>query len=257
MEGSRTEISRNWTPLERTLPSSLWEDFMHMGEEGTIQKYKHRDTRSYLYIDADCVRFYRWVGGDGEAKFVETSQACGLLRVLPGVECAGTATPKGSDPAWLRANNLITVFLDFQSCAVWWVAFDADMGPIILRLLSHIAADMAVLGRIAGGYWDDSEEAFLAVVARIRTSVETLEVPAAWSLQPCKDEDVSSFVVAAWQAFCDLLAAEMSTAPFYGAVSHSEPAAVQEPSRCDETIAPDATRQGLNLWRRLRELLAV
>lgn len=168
MEGSKTESSRNWTPLERALPSSLWDDFMHMGEEGTIQKYKHRDTRSYLYIDADCERFYRWVGGAGETKFEETSQACALLHALPGVECAVTATPLVPDPAWLRANNLITVFLDFQSCAVWWVAFDADEGLTILRLLSHIAADMAVLGRIAGLDWDDSEEAFLAVVARIR-----------------------------------------------------------------------------------------
>ena len=172
MEGSKPEIAHNWTPLERALPSSLWDDFMHMGEDGTIQKYKHRDTRRYLYIDADCERFYRWVGGDGETKYQEIHQTSALLYALPGIECAGTVAPKGPDPAWLRANSLITVFLDFQSCAVWWVAIDADKGPNILRLLSYIAGDMAVLGRIAGMNWDDSEEAFLAVVARIRTTVE-------------------------------------------------------------------------------------
>ena len=256
MEGSKPEIAHNWTPLERALPSSLWDDFMHMGEDGTIQKYKHRDTRRYLYIDADCERFYRWVGGDGETKYEEIHQTSALLYALPGIECAGTVAPKGPDPAWLRANSLITVFLDLQSCAVWWVAIDADKGPNILRLLSYIAGDMAVLGRIAGMNWDDSEEAFLAVVARIRTTVEMLEVPAEWSLRPCKDGDVPSLVVAAWQAFCDLLAAEMSTEPFYGVVNYPEPAAVHEPSRQDETIVPDPTR-GLGLWRRLRQLLEV
>ncbi len=254
MEGSKPEISYNWTPLERALPSSLWDDFMHMGEDGTIQKYKHRDTRRYLYIDADCVRFYRWVGGDGETKYEEIHQTSALLYALPGVECAGTAAPKVPDPAWLRANTLITVFLDFQSYAGCWVAFDADKGPNVLRLLSDIAADMAVLGRIAGMSLDYSEEAFLAIVARIRTAVKTLEVPAEWSLRPYNDKVVPSLTVAAWQAFCDLLAAEMSTEPFYGVVNYPEPAAVHETSRREEMIVPDPTR-GLGLWRRLRQLL--
>ena len=81
-----------------------------------------------------------------------------------------------------------------------------------------------------------------------------LEVPAEWSLRPCKDGDVPSLVVAAWQAFCDLLAAEMSTEPFYGVVHHPEQAAVQELSKGDEAVVPDLTR-GLGLWRRLRQLL--
>lgn len=114
MERSKTEISHNWLPLERAIRSSFWDDFMHMGADGTIQKYKHRDTRRYLYIDSDCERFYRWVGGDGETKYEETSKAGALSRVLP---CAGTANSLGLAPTSFRAANLLAAFLTFQGYA--------------------------------------------------------------------------------------------------------------------------------------------
>lgn len=42
----------NWEPLERTVASFHRPDFMHMGRIGTIQLYKHRNTRRYVNIDA-------------------------------------------------------------------------------------------------------------------------------------------------------------------------------------------------------------
>ena len=42
----------NWEPLERTVASAHLPDFMHMGRIGTMQLYKHRNTRRYLNIDA-------------------------------------------------------------------------------------------------------------------------------------------------------------------------------------------------------------
>ena len=68
----------NWEPLERAVPVSWLPDFMHMGEHGTIQLYKHRDTRCYLNIDSDSMRFYRYRDGG----YVEVSQTTAILDPL-------------------------------------------------------------------------------------------------------------------------------------------------------------------------------
>ncbi len=72
----------NWRPLEVNVSPHHLEEFMHMGEHGTIQLYKHRDTRRYLNIDSDCIRFYAYVGGDVQKKYVEISRAQALLAVM-------------------------------------------------------------------------------------------------------------------------------------------------------------------------------
>ena len=48
----------DWHPLEANVPVHDRPDYMHMGVCGTVQMYKHRDTRRYLNIDVDCVRFF-------------------------------------------------------------------------------------------------------------------------------------------------------------------------------------------------------
>ena len=48
----------DWRPLEANVPLHDRANYMHMGVSGSIQMYKHRDTRRYLNIDADCVRFF-------------------------------------------------------------------------------------------------------------------------------------------------------------------------------------------------------
>ena len=50
--------SPDWRPLEANVPPEQRPNYMHMGVCGSIQLYKHRDTRRYLNIDADCVRFF-------------------------------------------------------------------------------------------------------------------------------------------------------------------------------------------------------
>ena len=63
MEWTATELP-NWRPLEANVPLEERPDYMHMGACGTIQLYKHRDTRRYLNIDGDCARFYLCKGGE-------------------------------------------------------------------------------------------------------------------------------------------------------------------------------------------------
>lgn len=48
----------DWRPLEANVPLHDRANYMHMGVCGSIQLYKHRDTRRYLNIDLDCVRFF-------------------------------------------------------------------------------------------------------------------------------------------------------------------------------------------------------
>ncbi len=50
----------DWAPLERVLTPAQCENYMHMGKVGTIQLYKHRDTRQYLNIDSVTGAFYRY-----------------------------------------------------------------------------------------------------------------------------------------------------------------------------------------------------
>jgi hypothetical protein len=53
-----TESRESWTPLEKALGPAQCVDFMWMGSAGTVQQYKHMDTRRYLMIDAATGVFY-------------------------------------------------------------------------------------------------------------------------------------------------------------------------------------------------------
>jgi hypothetical protein len=54
----------NWEPLERAVASVHLPEFMHMGRIGTIQLYKHRNTRRYLNIDALSGRCFEYRSGE-------------------------------------------------------------------------------------------------------------------------------------------------------------------------------------------------
>lgn len=53
-----TETRESWAPLEQALGHALCIDFMWMGSAGTVQVYKHMDTRRHLMIDAVTATFY-------------------------------------------------------------------------------------------------------------------------------------------------------------------------------------------------------
>ena len=48
----------NWKPLERLFSREECAAFMYIGHLGTIELYKHRETRRYLNIDARTDEFY-------------------------------------------------------------------------------------------------------------------------------------------------------------------------------------------------------
>lgn len=68
----------DWKPLEQVLPPEHCADFMHMGHIGTIQMYKHRNTRRYLHIDAVSGAFFAF--RDGEYHGITEAEA--LVSVL-------------------------------------------------------------------------------------------------------------------------------------------------------------------------------
>jgi hypothetical protein len=72
------ETPVNWQPLERIFSKLECENFMHMGRTGTIEQYKHRDTRRYLYIDANTGEFYLY----GNNTFIKVSKAAALAYVF-------------------------------------------------------------------------------------------------------------------------------------------------------------------------------
>ena len=55
---SASETRESWSPLEKALGQAQCKDFMWMGRRGTVQLYKHIDTRRYLLIDAITGAFY-------------------------------------------------------------------------------------------------------------------------------------------------------------------------------------------------------
>ncbi len=57
------EAEPNWEPLKRAVASVHLPDFMHMGRIGTMELYKHRNTRRYLNIDAVSGRFFKYRDG--------------------------------------------------------------------------------------------------------------------------------------------------------------------------------------------------
>lgn len=53
-----TETRESWIPLAKALGPNQCKNFMWMGSAGTVQQYKHIDTRRYLLIDAITGIFY-------------------------------------------------------------------------------------------------------------------------------------------------------------------------------------------------------
>ena len=70
----------NWEPLKRAVASVLLLDFMHMGRIGTIELYKHRNTRRYLNIDAVSGRFFEY----RDATYVQVDPESAMRFVLEG-----------------------------------------------------------------------------------------------------------------------------------------------------------------------------
>lgn len=68
----------DWKPLERMVASVKLPDFMHMGQIGTIQLYKHRWTRRYLNIDALSGSCFEYRNGE----YCPVDPECALRCVL-------------------------------------------------------------------------------------------------------------------------------------------------------------------------------
>lgn len=54
----------NLAPLKQVIPPNRVKDYMWMGSRGTIECYKHRDTRRYLYLDAVTGQAYLHMDSD-------------------------------------------------------------------------------------------------------------------------------------------------------------------------------------------------
>ncbi len=259
MERMKSTKTPNWAPLEKAVPTALLADFMHMGEVGTVQLYKHRDTRRYHHIDSDCTRFYDWSDDDGEGRFCEISRNVALLDVLEATPCAVPLHLLGLAPASFRAASMLTAFLDFQGNVWRWEIYKPDEAHELVRALSSIGRDLAGFARIITGELNErhGEESFALASARIRETIEGLQVPADWLLPPGEDDCLTATVVRGWQAFCDRLAAEVGAIPFYGLALSEVPVASQESLQRPVGKSPEAEHQGIGLWRRIRELLGL
>ena len=58
MAASTPDTHSHWKPLERLFSAAECMSFMYMGNIGAIERYKHRETRRYLNIDAETGEFY-------------------------------------------------------------------------------------------------------------------------------------------------------------------------------------------------------
>jgi hypothetical protein len=79
MEFSIMVSEPNWKPLERLFSQEECAAFMYMGRVGTIEQYKHRDTRRYLNIDAYTGEFYLHRGNND---YMKVSKAAALAHVF-------------------------------------------------------------------------------------------------------------------------------------------------------------------------------
>jgi hypothetical protein len=76
---SRSAISSpNWRPLERLFSAEECSNFMYMGRSGSIELYKHRETRRYLNIHAEGGEFYLY----GNRTYMKVSKAAALAYVF-------------------------------------------------------------------------------------------------------------------------------------------------------------------------------
>ena len=67
----------NWVPLEAVLTQEECAAYMYMGCAGTIELYKHYETRRYLNISTEGSRFYLY----REGRYVEVTRAVALHHV--------------------------------------------------------------------------------------------------------------------------------------------------------------------------------
>jgi hypothetical protein len=70
--------SPNWRPLERLFSVEECSHFMYMGKSGSIELYKHRETRRYLNIHAESGEFYL----HGNCTYLKVSKAAALAYVF-------------------------------------------------------------------------------------------------------------------------------------------------------------------------------
>jgi hypothetical protein len=70
--------SPNWRPLERLFSAEECSNFMYVGRSGSIELYKHRETRRYLNIHAESGEFYLY----GNRTYMKVSKAAALAYVF-------------------------------------------------------------------------------------------------------------------------------------------------------------------------------
>jgi hypothetical protein len=70
--------SPNWRPLERLFSAEECSNFIYMGKSGSIELYKHRETRRYLNIHAESGEFYL----HGNRTYTRVSKAAALAYVF-------------------------------------------------------------------------------------------------------------------------------------------------------------------------------
>jgi hypothetical protein len=68
----------NWRPLERLFSAQECSKFMYMDRSGSIELYKHRETRRYLNIHAESGEFYLY----GYRAYMKVSKAAALAYVF-------------------------------------------------------------------------------------------------------------------------------------------------------------------------------
>jgi hypothetical protein len=70
--------SPNWRPLERLFSAEECSNFMYMGKSGSIELYKHRETRRYLNIHAESGEFCLY----GNRTYMKVGKAAALAYVF-------------------------------------------------------------------------------------------------------------------------------------------------------------------------------
>ena len=70
--------SPNWRPLERLFSAEECSNFMYMGRSGSIELYKHRETRRHLNIHPESGEFYLY----GNRTYMKVSKAAALAYVF-------------------------------------------------------------------------------------------------------------------------------------------------------------------------------
>jgi len=214
MEWTATELP-DWRPLEANVPLEERPDYMHMGVCGTIQLYKHRDTRRYLNIDADCVRFYlRRDGG-----FAEADREAAFLHVHgPAFSDGATNLPVQKTVA-VRAAKILSSFFDFQRSAFsLGIGYRPYEAQAVITALGRVAYGLenlpGIIIRQASN--EDLQRSFEHELRLLVEWIRTFELPQSW-LQECVScNRLHPHVGPLWRDFCTRIAAELGVEPSYG-----------------------------------------